>query len=678
MLSALYAAASFVSAFLLFQVQPMLGKRLLPWFGGSPATWTTCMLFFQVALLAGYALADRAIRGSRGAAQLIAALALPIAGLAFLPLGPVGADRPAVIGAQPVLAILALLARHAGVPYLALASASPLLQHWHERSGAGSPYGLYAWSNAGSLIGLLAYPFVIEPRLALDAQAWMWSVGFVGFVGLFATAAWKGTRTTTSTTMTTTTSTTTSMTTVGAVADWPTWMGLACVPSALLLAVTNYITVDVAVVPFLWVLPLALYLLSFIAAFAGSRVASRGWLLPAWIACTAALGVSLFKQGSAPLAQQVGVPLASLFVCALLCHGELARSAPQPERLSSFYLAIAAGGALGGLFVAGIAPLLFSGFYELQIATIATHVLLLVLVLRDPDSPRRRSQLRACWLGLGLGVPLVLATIWVQSLDRSRTGTVIEQRRSFHGVLRVTEWPEAIVLSHGRIRHGMEFRDPARRAQPTMYFGPDSGIGRALRLHAQGRARNVGVLGLGVGTLAAYGQPGDRFTFYELSPDVADVAQRRFAFLRSSRAHTSIVVGDGRLALERVPDHDFDVLVLDAFASDSVPAHLLTVEAFETYLRVLRPDGVLAANVSNRHVAVERVIAGAAARYGLALRLRESPHDDAQGFARARWALLARDRRLLDPLIDPHDAFPLAATAVTWRDDYSDLLSVLR
>jgi spermidine synthase len=197
-------------------------------------------------------------------------------------------------------------------------------------------------------------------------------------------------------------------------------------------------------------------------------------------------------------------------------------------------------------------------------------------------------------------------------------------------------------------------------------------------LHGQGRAREVGVLGLGIGTLAAYGQPGDRFTFYELSPDVADVAQRRFAFLRSSRARTEIVVGDGRLELERVPDRRFDVLVLDAFASDSVPAHLLTTEAFATYLRVLRTDGVLAANVSNRHVAVERVIAGAAARYGLALRLRESPRDDPHGFARARWALLARDRRLLDPLIDAHDAFPLAGTAVTWRDDYSDLLSVLR
>ena len=694
----LFAAAAFTSALLLFQVQPMLGKRLLPWFGGSPATWTTCMLFFQLALLAGYALADGLIRKARGAWQVGLALMLPVLALAFLPLGPGAAQRPAEVAAQPVLAILGLLLRHAGIPYLALATAAPLLQHWYERRTGRPPYRLYAWSNAGSLLGLLAYPFALEPRLALDAQARLWSLGFAGFAaslaaaGALALRAGMGHGQRADAVMHADAHAVTEAGRAvesGAVeldgpgrsgvrAAMPTWLALSCVPSAMLLAVTNYITVDVAVVPFLWVLPLALYLLSFIAAFADSRWSRRAWLLPAWVAVTAALGVSLFMQGSAGLAQQIGVPLAVLTVCALLCHGELARARPEPARLSRFYLAIAAGGALGGVFVAGIAPLLFRGFYELQLFTIATHGLMLAIVAREPESLRRSLQLRSCYLGLALGIPLLLATVWVQTQDRSLTGRVIEQRRSFHGVLRVTELREVTMLSHGRIRHGMEFRDPARRAQPTMYYSPDSGVGRALRLHRAGQRRELGVVGLGAGTLAAYGERGDRFAFYEISPDVVDVAQRRFGFLRASRAAVSLAIGDGRLWLERAAPQRFDLLVLDAFASDSVPAHLLTLEAFRAYRRALKPDGVIAANVSNRHLAVERVIAGAAARLGLSLRVRETQRDLDRGFTRARWALLARDPRTLAELGSPQDWHPLAGEPLLWTDDFSDLLSVLR
>jgi SAM-dependent methyltransferase len=676
---------------LLFQVQPLLGKRLLPWFGGSPSTWTTCMLFFQLALLAGYALADGLIRGLRDGWQLLLALVLPGLALGFLPLGPDAAQRPAEAAAQPVLAILALLVRHAGIPYLALATAAPLLQHWYERRTGRPPYRLYAWSNAGSLLGLLAYPFALEPRLALDAQARLWSFGFAGFALALAVAGVLALRpragqggpvdapsARAADDQAESDGELRAVDRSGARAGMPTWLALSCLPSAMLLAVTNYITVDVAVVPFLWVLPLALYLLSFIAAFADSRWSRRAWLLPAWVVVTAALGASLFLQGSAGLVQQIGVPLAVLTVCALLCHGELARARPEPARLSRFYLAISAGGALGGVFVAALAPLLFRGFYELQLFTIATHAIMLVLVVREPASPRRVRQLRACYLGLALGIPLLLATIWVQTKDRSRTGRVIEQRRSFHGVLRVTELQDVTMLSHGRIRHGMEFRAPARRATPTMYYSPDSGVGRALRLHRAGGPRDVGVVGLGVGTLAAYGQPGDRFAFYELSPDVIDVAQRRFGFLGGSRATVAVEVGDGRLLLERAARGRFDLLVLDAFASDSVPAHLLTLEAFRAYLRVLKPDGVIAANVSNRHLAVERVIAGAAARVGLALRVRETQRDLEHGFTRARWALLARDPRTLAELGKPEDWHALAGTPLLWTDDFSDLLSVLR
>ena len=679
----LFVAAAFGAAFLLFQVQPLLGKRLLPWFGGSPSTWTTCMLFFQLALVAGYALADGMIRGARGGVQRALAWLLPLGALAFLPLGPSASERPAD-GAHPVLAILALLAQHAGVPYLALATTAPLLQHWYERSTGRPPYRLYAWSNAGSLLGLLAYPFVLEPRLALDAQSRWWSWGFVAFAAAMVAAgvvSGRGEQITGRREGGKSEQNSNSAfppSRLHVISSPATWIALAAVPSALLLAVTNYITVDVAVVPFLWVLPLALYLITFVVAFAERSWVRRSWLLPAWVLCTGGLGVSLFLQGSAGLAQQIGIPLAALTVCGMLCHGELARLRPEAARLSGFYLAISVGGALGGVFVAVLAPLLFRGFYELQLATVAASALLLAIIVREPASPRRTRELRSCYVGLALGVPLLLATVWVQLHDRSRTGRVIEQRRSFHGVLRVTELPEVTMLSHGRIRHGMEFRDPARRGAPSTYYGPDSGIGRALRLHAAGRPREVGVVGLGVGTVAAYGQPGDRFAFYEISPDVADVARRRFGFLSRTRARVELAIGDGRLLLERVPAQRFDLLVLDAFASDSVPAHLLTLEAFRGYLRVLRPDGVIAANVSNRHLAVERVVAGAAERLGLALRVRQSDRDLDRGFTRARWALLARDPRTLDALGNREDWHALAGTPRLWTDDFSDLLSVVR
>jgi hypothetical protein len=446
----------------------------------------------------------------------------------------------------------------------------------------------------------------------------------------------------------------------------------------MLLAVTNHITVDVAAVPFLWVAPLALYLLSFVLVFGDGRAYRRGLFLPLWVVCTGALGAGLFAQGSASLAQQLLVPLASLFVCAMLCHGELALSRPAPAHLSRFYLWLSAGGAAGGVFVGGLAPVLFSGFFELPIAVIATHLALLWVIRGEPRALRRRSDLRMVWLGLGLGLPLIAATVWVQRHDRSRSGVVIEQRRSFYGVLRVTQFPTVTVLSHGRIRHGMQLRDPAHALDPTMYYRPESGAGRALRLHAAERSRRIGVLGLGAGALASYGRAQDRWRFYELSPDVVDVARRRFSFLARTPAEVEVIVGDGRIALGREPPRAFDVLVLDAFASDSVPTHLLTVEAFATYAQKLAPDGLLVANVSNRHLDVERAVAGSAARNGFAMRLLESERDVEHNFVRVRWALMSRDVTALDRVLAGAEPSPLRGTAVVWTDDFSNLLEVLR
>jgi SAM-dependent methyltransferase len=669
MRSPLHAFTVFTGALLLFAVQPMLGKQLLPWFGGSPALWSACLLFFQALLLGGYALADQLIRRAALRTQLVAVLALLAGALAQLPVGPGAADRPDVL-AQPALQALLLLGTHAGLPYLALATASPLVQHWYERTTRRSPYPLYALSNAGSLLGLLLYPFAIEPLLALGRQTALWSVGF----GLFA-CAWIATGVTgvvRAPPASPAERVASSPQLDRALRAW--WFLLAALPSALLLAGTNQITLDVAAGPLLWVLPLALYLFSFVLAFGAPRLCSRRVLLPAFALSTAALGVALFAHGAASIAQQ----LAAIFTGSLLCHAELARSRPPPDQLSRFYLALAAGGASGSLFVALIAPVLFSGHAELPLSLIGIYALALAGVRRERDAVSGRGERRWAWFGVGLTGALFVATAWAQATGRSDAGRIVEQRRGFFGVLRVTAIEEAVLLTHGHIKHGMQFRDPARRQEPTLYYARASAAGRALRVHAEDRARAIGVVGLGAGTLAAYGRPGDRVRFYEIDPDVVDLARRRFSFLRGSPAKVEIVTGDARVALEREPTQHFDLLLIDAFSSDSVPAHLLTSEAFAIYLRHLRADGVLLVHVANRHLDLARVVAGAAARHRLPLRVIDTPSDHELGAARTRWALLARDRGVLERAADGAPGSALSGPAVEWTDDFSDLIRVLR
>jgi hypothetical protein len=675
---ALHAFTVFLSALLLMAVQPMLGKRVLPWFGGTPGVWSACLLFFQAELFLGYALAHGLVRRAGPRLQLAVLVLLLGAASLLLPLGPAAGARPSTSAVDPAIAVLLLLAANVGLPYLALSATAPLVQHWFARSGARSPYALYACSNAGSLLGLLSYPFLIEPQLDLSRQAVLWSrlyalyaVALLSSCALAlrapagalqpaqdtqAAAARPGTR---------------------RVLEW---FALSAIGSVLLVAGTNYITVDVAAFPLLWVVPLALYLLTFILAFSSERVGRRALLLPLWAACTGLLGVALFAQGMASIAYQLGAVLAAIFVGCLLCHAELWRARPPAEQLSRFYLWVAAGGAAGGLFVALIAPRLFRGFYELQLAVFASYAVLLSTTAAEPDPQRKRSDRRMLWLGVGLASSLIVATLYADNKDRSSSGHVIEQRRGFFGVLRVTRLAayDVQVLTHGRIRHGMQWLAPERRRQPTMYYAPESGIGRVLSVPARAGGRHVGVVGLGAGSIAAYARKGDRFRFYELDPDVVDLARTRFSFLRDSPATIEVAIGDGRILLEREPANGFDVLVADAFASDAVPAHLLTVEAFGIYLRHLRSDGLLVVNAANRHIDVGRVVAGSARRHGLALRIIDTPSDVERGFSRARWALLARDARLLDAVAPASAAMAPSGPPVIWTDDFSDLLSVLR
>ncbi len=640
--TALFALATLVGAALLFLVQPMLGKAVLPGLGGAPFVWVVCLAFFQVGLFLGYLWVHLAATRLTPRVQLLCQLGLVALALALSPLAieepPGGTERPA-------LSLFVFLLGGAGLSYFALATTTPLLQRSFTSRTGRAPYALYAVSNAGSLLGLVAYPFVLEPQLSLDAQVQLWTLGFglYGVLLLFINLLPP--------------SQNAPVEAAGAAGDaapsqpW-TWFALAALPAVLLAAVSNHVTVDVAASPMLWVLMLGIYLISFMVAFAGER-----WHFPEthrglWIACSVALPVMLLPGNQVPLPLMLGIPALTLWAGAMLCHGELARRSPEPARLTAFYLWLSAGGACGGGFVAFVAPVIFDGAYELPIALLGIHLLLARLSRRRDRRQAPTGAQRLTWLGVGLAIPLLLGTLYVQVSGAGAVGVLVERSRDFFGPLEVSRTSRSTVLTHGRTHHGKQLHDPELRGEPVAYFGPQSGAGRALRLHAAGRGRAIGVLGLGVGTLAAYARADDRMLFYEISPEVTRLARAHFSYLRDARGEVQVSHGDGRSLLGKEADGSLDVLLLDAFSSDSVPVHLLTVEAFAEYLRALRGDGVLAANVSNRHLAVERVVVGAARAHGLSVVIVESPGDRKRGLSRARWALMARRRELVEALLE--------------------------
>lgn len=688
-----FALAIVLGAFLLFQVQFILAKRLLPWFGGAPAVWTACMLFFQVLLLAGYGYAHGLAR-AWPRRQRDVHLALLAAALLLLlsrarswpsPLTP-GEEWSPQPGADPVLSILRMLAVSAGLPYLVLAATGPLVQSWLARLSGASPYRLYALSNLGSLLGLLSYPFVIEPWLSVAGQGWFWACAFVGFacaVGACAVA-------------------------VGRVAaeeraasgpgpprpaifQFALWFGLAAVASTLLLAVTNEICLDVAVIPFLWVLPLALYLLSFVVCFEYERLCRREiWLGAVAVAAPSCL-YALSRGTDLPIGGQVAVFGGALFAYCMACHGELARTKPPPAHLTSFYLTVAAGGAAGGLFTSLVAPALFPGYWELHLALLGGAVLLVAVLLLDAGSWLNRGgagRVRSYRIAAYAGVAVLTWRLGAQARDDLRGMT--EVRRGFFGVLSVAlenrgESDERLKLRHGRIAHGLQFTAPARRREPTTYYGPKSGAGLALRRHPRrlaGEPLRVGLVGLGVGTLAAYARPGDVLRVYEINPEVLRLSAGpypTFTFLRDAAAEVTTVVGDARLSLARELPQDFDVLALDAFNGDAIPMHLLTREAFAVYLRHLRAGGVLAVHVSNKYLDLKPVVRGLAGSFGLRAVLVDARSSGA--LWASDWVLVARDGALFTDAEIDAAALPLAvreAGLPVWTDAYSNLLGVLR
>ena len=664
----LHAGTIFLSSFLLFLVQPLIARLILPWFGGSAAVWTTCMLFFQVLLVAGYAYAHWLGRLG-GRRQAIVHTVLLAAALATLPITPDASWQP-VGDAEPVTRILLLLGATVGLPYLLLASTSPLVQLWFSRARPGEdPYRLFALSNLASLIALLGYPFLVEPLLAARGQVLDWSWLFAAFALLCATLAWR-----------TPAATPASEATLGSPIGkgrYAAWLALSATGSVLLLAVTNHLTQNVASVPLLWLVPLTIYLLTFILAFEG-----KGWYQPrlVWpflIAALAGTGWLLVDTGlHYRLELQLAVFLPALFIGCLFCHGELYRLRPEPARLTAFYLTIAVGGALGGLLVAVVAPLVFNGYYELG-AGLAALALLAALRLAEAGRVPHYAALAAL-----LGIAACAA---YDGLRDQRDVRVSE--RSFYGVLHVKEYgpgerSHLRRLVHGTIMHGEQYMEGELRRLITTYYTPHSGVGAAIQAK-QGHPLKVGVIGLGTGTLAAYGRAGDVFRFYEIDSNVVAIARQQFTFLADSPARIEIALGDARLSLEREPPQGFDVLAIDAFSGDAIPVHLITREALGTYLRHMKPDGIVAFHVSNRFLDLVPVVARIAREQDAqALLIEDDPEeDDAAGRSRSDWVLVSRSAAALaaKPIAEkrglPAEDRPEWRT---WTDDYSNLVQILK
>jgi len=641
-----YAATVFLSAFLLFLVQPLIANRILPWFGGSSAVWTTCLVFFQSALLAGYAYVDLAARlGPRRHIALHAALLL--ASLALLPILPSDAWKPG--GSQnPIAGILLLLAATIGLPYFLLSTTTPLVQAWYwRRFNRSAPYRLFALSNLASLLALIGYPLLFEPWLDLKELGFAWSALYALFALLTVTTGWLAVRRDPR-----------PAAIAGAPASPATdggparaagtriderplragtqfqWVALSAMGSVMLLAVTNHVTQNVASVPFLWVLPLSLYLLSFILCFDHPRWYRR-WLFVPLLAV--ALPWMAHEIPSMQLKTVAPLFFCGMFVCCMVCHGELARLRPDPRRLTRYYLMLALGGALGSVLVAVVAPLVLAGYYELHIALVVLAALLALraLALLSPRAqPGPPAPALAAWLACGLGVIVLAATcLFAYRGVREYSADVRVMERDFYGVVRVRDRLAPVpyrLMYHGAIVHGGQLLGDAYRNRPSDYFGPGSGVGRLFSaldaMHPE--PRKVGIIGLGAGVIAAYGRRGDEFTFYEISPRVIEIERREFSFVRDAQARTGIVEGDGRLSLEREAPRGYDVLAIDAFAGDSIPMHLLSREAMATYVRHLAPGGVLVFQATNRFINIVPVVKRLASEFGMrAVLVSDTPRE---------------------------------------------------
>ncbi len=653
-----YAATTLYSALLLFSVQPMIGKAILPVFGGSAAVWANCLLFFQAVLLLGYLYAHWSARWLSPRLQVVTHLLLLAGSCIVLPLAP-SADWKRLASSAPSWGVFGALIASVGLPYFVLSTTSPLVQSWFAATvNSRFPYRLYALSNFGSLAALIAYPLVIEPASGTRTQLRAWSAAYAIFVLLCGTAALFAAKRDRATGKEHTISEGPSRALVAL------WLLFAATGTMLLVAVTNHLCQDVAPAPFLWVLPLALYLLSFVICFDHD-----GWYRPrlfVYVVPPAIGGLLYIFCGMPPMRLAVPLAAASVFVLFLFCHGELARRKPHSDYLTSFYVAVSAGGVMGGAFVALVAPAVFTSVLEFPIALELCGVLALA-TLFGYRSPRILVALAAA--------AFVPSAVMLETRLASRDTIAVE--RNFYGILRVKEDDSARRLSHGRITHGVQFLGE-RRGEVAAYYGPKSGAGIAINHFPAGK-RRIGVIGLGVATIAAYGEPGDAITFYELNPLVEKIARQHFTFLRDCRATVKVVPGDARLSLEAEPLEGYDVLIVDAFSGDAIPAHLLTREAVALYLRHLSAGGILAVHISNRYLNLAPLAGALAREYGIEALLHTRTPPDRNVEFTSRWALISDNqafrRRARSMGADP---IQVPAGFRVWTDDYSNMVRLLQ
>jgi hypothetical protein len=708
----IFSVSIFLSAFLLFQIQPMIGKVILPWFGGTPAVWSTVMLFFQVLLTGGYAYAYWLIGRVKKQGLIhifvIAGAILVMIFLSFFWKSPITPDptwKPDDVSA-PILDIFKLLIVAVGLPYFVLASNGPLMQAWFSRIHANKSYArLYAISNIGSLLGLLAYPVLIEPNLSLRSQGWMWSIGFAVFGTL---AVWIAIQNGRAAPLSTIEPDPVSTSTRPSTALLGLWIALSATASLFLLSVTNQISQEVAVIPFLWVLPLAIYLLSFILTFSGERGYNRKFYSILFIVTTALTLFVMLNATALHVYWQILAYCSLLFAACMLCHGELYLLRPEADHLTTFYLMVSIGGALGGLFVSLIAPMIFNGYWEFFVGLAMTIAIVMSLrgAIATKQSPTREetpSQQGVASRKIAARNDIVarsrfvffvftLVTVMLVLVGSFFSGELFS-KRNFYGVIRVRgdlvgDPPRpAYLMAHGITVHGLQFIDEDRDL-PTTYYVRDGGAGLAILNHPRyGQGLRVGMLGVGAGTLAIYGLPGDVYRLYEINPVVTDLAEGRggyFSFVQDSQADVTMVLGDARISLEReLAENDsqkFDVLALDTFSSDSIPVHLVTKEAFALYLEHLAPDGIIAAHITNLHLDLQPVFWDLAEYFGLSMVRVEYQGDSNGGYA-SHWILLTRDPVLLDvPSIQDHavDLTGYSTTLKLWTDDYSNLFQILK
>ena len=663
------ACTIFLGAFLLFQIQPLIAKMILPWFGGTAAVWTTCMLFFQLVLLLGYLYAHwlNSRLSSRWQGRVHATILILSA--AALPVLPDASWKPS--GQQdPVLLILGLLGVTVGLPYFVLSSTSPLVQAWCARHvNGGAAYRLFALSNLASLMALLAYPVLIEPWIGTNIQAWLWSGIFLVYALLFGSLATGAARSQNI-------HTSHGGSEAAEAPSWRaslTWLTLAACASILMLAVTNHLCQNVAAIPFLWILPLGVYLLSFILCFERDGWYRRGVFHPLHAIALGAAGFVLLKQ-TPETSLRVIIPFftAALLAFCMYCHGELALRKPAPRYLTRFYLMVALGGALGGVTVALLAPRFLPAHFDLPIAIAGCALLTLMLEYR------KNWMKDIVWTSLAIGLTVMAATYVRSAVAGSRI-----LARNFYGGLRVMDVDAKDpvnarrMLVHGVISHGSQFLAPERREVRTTYYADGTGVDLAFR-HFRRPRMQAGLIGLGAGTLAACARPGDTFRFYEINPLVVELARTEFTYLKDSRGDTEIVIADGRLGLERDRERRFHILVVDAFSGDSIPVHLLTREAFQLYFDRLEPDGILALHISNTALDIAPVVERTVSAMNKAALLFVSERDPSLDRNESVWVLVTNDAATLAKLRLEGQPLPVNPRLRPWTDDYSNLFQILK